>query len=254
MDRTRHQRTYQSLIGFDFDGTLVPIVSHPDKVKLPRAIPGLLKKLKARIPAHILILSGRSLKTLQSFFPRSHFILAGNHGLECQGAGVNFIHPEARKQALQLKKIKKWIAPLLKGHRGAWVEDKIYTFSVHYRALPTKKHAAFCRALRVRLRAFPGGLKKMRLRPGKCVLEIRPQINWDKGKLFLWLQQKLKLKPGRDFFFYVGDDVTDEDVFKVMRRLKGVSVYVGPSSHPTHATYRLPNEKALEQFLRTLVA
>jgi len=241
-------------MGFDFDGTLAPITSHPDKVKLPKSIPPLLKNIKAKYGSHILILSGRSLKTVKSYFPKSNFIFAGNHGLECAGPDWTFIHPEAKRQAQQLKKIKIWIAPFLKKFKGAWVEDKTYTFSVHYRALPLNQHASFCRMLRARLREFPGSLKKMKLRPGKCVIEIRPQINWDKGKLFMWLQKKLKLKAGRDFFFYVGDDVTDEDVFKVMERLNGISIYVGSAHHPTRAQYRVPSEKAMLQFLRFLAS
>lgn len=252
MDRNRHIKPRKSLMGFDFDGTLVSIVSHPDKVKLNPAIPKLLKQLKKKYRSEVLILSGRSLKVLKSFFPGCPFYFAGNHGFECQGPGLKYVHPKAKKEAERLQKIKKWIAPFLKKYKGTWVEDKKYTFSVHFRALPAKEHASFCRALRARLRAFPGGLKKMKLRPGKCVLEIRPQIKWDKGELYLWLQKKLKMKPGRDFFSYVGDDVTDEDVFKVMPRLKGVSVYVGSPHHPTRARFRINSQKELLGFLKLL--
>lgn len=252
MDRNHHIQSNQALIGFDFDGTLTPIVSHPDKVKVPKSIPTLLKKLQKKYNAHILILSGRSLSYLKKTFPRSKFYLAGNHGFECEGPDIQYIHPQAKANAKQLQKIKKWVAPFLKKYPGTWLEDKKYTFSIHYRALATKKHAIFCRHLRAHLRAFPGGLKKMKLRPGKCVLEIRPQIAWDKGKMYLWIQKKLKLKPKKDFFFYAGDDVTDEDVFKAIKKLNRYTVYIGSEHHPTQAQYRVKNNKDLIKLLRLL--
>jgi len=250
----RNKQQINTLMGFDFDGTLTPIVSHPDKVKVPKEILKLLKNLEKRYGAHILILSGRSLSYLKKIFPETSFYLAGNHGFECEGPGIKYVHPQARQQAQQLKKIKKWVTPYLKPYSGCWLEDKKYTFSIHYRALPIKEHALFCRKLQGHLRAYPEGLKKMNLRPGKCVLEIRPQINWDKGKMYLWVQKKLKLKPKKDFFFYAGDDVTDEDVFKVMKPLNSFTVYVGSAHHKTKAQYRTKDTKSLMKLLKLLLS
>ena len=249
MDRHHTHPTHQSLIGFDFDGTLTPIVSHPEKVRVPKIVFSLLRKLQKKQGAHIFILSGRPLSYLKKLFPENGFYLAGNHGFECEGPSLHYVHPQARQEAKHLQQIKKWLAPFLKKYSGVWLEDKKYTFSVHYRALPLSQHPLFCRALRAHLRSFPKGLKKIKLRPGKCVLEIRPQLNWDKGTFYLWLAKKLKLHPKKDFFFYAGDDVTDEDVFKAIEKLSGFTVYVGPAHHKTAATYRTEDTQSLIRLL-----
>ncbi len=242
----------KALFGFDFDGTLTPIVSHPDKAKVPSTTIKQLQTIQKKYEANILILSGRPLSYLKSKFPRTGFYLAGNHGFECQGPKTNYVHPQAKAAITQLKKIKKWVSPFLKEFKGCWLEDKKYTFSIHYRALPKKEHERFCRKLKAHLKSFPTGVKKIKLRPGKCVLEIRPQIDWDKGKMYLWLQKKLKLKPKQDFFFYAGDDVTDEDVFKVLKKLKGISLYVGTNIKQTKANYFVKDQKDFKKCLKMI--
>ena len=98
---------------------------------------------------------------------------------------------------------------------------------------------------------------ELRLTKGKKVLEILPRIEWDKGRAEQWLCSVLKLNTKDCLTIYCGDDVTDEDVFKVLKDhgigIKIVDVGSDESGHPTAADYRLKNPNEVGQFLRALV-
>lgn len=87
---------------------------------------------------------------------------------------------------------------------------------------------------------------------GRKVLEIRPRVNWDKGKALLHLLRALGLGDARDVVpLYIGDDRTDEDAFRVLRA-SGVGVLVSSISKTTAASFTLnsPDEVRPEQLRR----
>ena len=50
--------------------------------------------------------------------------------------------------------------------------------------------------------------------------EVKPKVDWDKGKALSYLLEALKLNDRKDVIsMYLGDDVTDEDAFEVLRKL-----------------------------------
>jgi len=71
---------------------------------------------------------------------------------------------------------------------------------------------------------------------GKKVFEVRPDLDWDKGKALLFLLEALGLDGSDVVPFYIGDDVTDEDAFAVLRD-RGIGVLVSETPRPTDATY-----------------
>jgi len=83
---------------------------------------------------------------------------------------------------------------------------------------------------------------------GKCVVEIRPPINWDKGKSVDWIMDKI-VKSKRAVVCYLGDDNTDEDAFRVVNKLNGISVFVGSQPSNTRAKWWLKNPYEVDQFL-----
>jgi trehalose-phosphatase len=89
------------------------------------------------------------------------------------------------------------------------------------------------------------------VRPGKEVFEIRPSVEWDKGKTVLWLLEKCTVAGGEPPWpLYVGDDRTDEDAFRAIR-VRGVTVYVGAPGK-TDAQYYLRNIGEVGAFLGRL--
>jgi trehalose-phosphatase len=90
---------------------------------------------------------------------------------------------------------------------------------------------------------------------GKLVLEGRPPVDWHKGHAVLWL---LGRRYGADWpshtrALFVGDDTTDEDVFRSLRGI-GRSIFVGSfATQPsTQADYRLPDPDAVIALIRWL--
>lgn len=88
---------------------------------------------------------------------------------------------------------------------------------------------------------------------GKKVFEVRPKLDWDKGKALEWLLDSLDLVRGDVIPIYIGDDTTDEDAFSAIRDY-GIGVVVTEAPRPTAASYALQDPDEVQIFLRTLVS
>jgi len=122
----------KTLYAFDFDGTLSKIVRKPSEARITATTDSLLKKLSQTVP--LAIVSGRSvsdLKTRLSFEPR---FLIGNHGLE----GLDKGH-HALKQAEKICSGWRRAFAEKELNPGIEIEDKLYSFALHYRRSRNKK-------------------------------------------------------------------------------------------------------------------
>jgi trehalose-phosphatase len=137
---------------------------------------------------------------------------------------------------------------------GAFVEDNLYAISVHYRHVADadlpKVEAAVDRAIA----EHPGLLKF----PGKKVIEMRPDLEWNKGKAVEFILSHLEEDAdGPVFPIYFGDDVSDEDAFKAVRSKGGIALLVRDGNvarSETAAAFRLRSPKQVLKFLSQLAA
>ncbi|KAL5073546.1 hypothetical protein RYX36_012530 [Vicia faba] len=99
------------------------------------------------------------------------------------------------------------------------------------------------------------GFPRLRLTHGRKVLEVRPVINWDKGKAVTFLLESLGLNNCDDVLpIYIGDDRTDEDAFKVLREgNKGYGILVSSAPKESNAIYSLRDPSEVMEFLKSLV-
>ncbi len=186
---------------FDFDGTLAPLAPDPAGVLLPASVREQLQALQSRVPVGIV--TGRSLADMRERLGFHPDYLIGNHGLE----GV----PGERRQHAALVQIcsgwKDWLAPRMAGVDPAiWLEDKQYSLSLHF--LNASDHPQTVKdlsALFAQLQPPP------RIIPGKCIFSLLPAERGDKGEAV----RRLLHFTRNEFALYVGDDVTDEDVFRL---------------------------------------
>lgn len=224
---------------FDFDGTLAPLVADPDAVLLSAAVRARLQALQQRAP--IGIVTGRALADLR---PRLAFVpdyLIGNHGLEgVPGASA------AKAEAALLARVACWKAELEPGlavlDPGIRIEDKHYSLSLHYLQARDPEQAA--RALRERIAALS---PPPRVIPGKSLLNVLPSDVGDKGSAV----QALLAAAGLAQALYVGDDLTDEDVFRLPQ--PGLfTVHVG-RDEGSAAQWRLHEQRDVETLLDWLV-
>jgi trehalose 6-phosphate phosphatase len=237
----------------DVDGTLVPIADHPSQVHLPEHARHLLKQLVGHPKVSVALISGRALRDLKALVGVSGLYYAGNHGLELQGPKLRYVHPVARKSRPLLKRIARNLKTALQAIPGAWVEEKGLTLSLHWRQVSHSAQQRFKRLVAEQLVTHTrhGAIRVTR---GKRVIEVRPPIGWDKGDALARLLQRTSRSPAsaRSFMIYFGDDQTDEDAFRVVNRLGGVTVVVGSPTHPTAAQYRVKDCREVEVWLERL--
>jgi trehalose 6-phosphate phosphatase len=195
------------LCAFDFDGTLAPIVTQPDKASLPLGILQRLIELSALAP--VAVITGRSLDDIRARLGFEPDFTVGNHGLE----GIPGWEPRAQAFERLCGDWQRQLATAL-GDRDAfdpniWVEDKRYSLSVHYRLARDHTHVS------AQLAALFGSLTPLpRVIAGKCVFNLLPQDGADKGTAL----NELMTISGARSVIYVGDDVTDEEVFRLDRQ------------------------------------
>lgn len=237
----------------DFDGTLAPIADAPDMAVIPTYIKQLLGKISRQDDFRLAIISGRALGGIKRMLGIKAIVYAGNHGLEIEGPKIKhtmFIHPGY--QAI-LKKIKEELRGQIKDIKGAYLEDKGLTLTLHYR-LVDKKDISLVEPLFYEAVSEPLAKNKIKITAGKMVLEVRPALDWDKGKVVLWLfaRWKFALKSKDMIPVYVGDDATDEDAFKALKN-KGLTVFVGRPKK-SYAQYYLKDTKEVAKFLNDMLS
>jgi trehalose-phosphatase len=129
------------------------------------------------------------------------------------------------------------------------LERKRLALAVHFRQVTDDRVREVEKAVEVTSNAYPD----LRVTTGKKVLELRPDLDWDKGRALLWLLAELGLDSPEVTPVYLGDDDTDEDAFRVIRRT-GIGVVVGRDGPPTHAHWALEDTDEVAAFLAGLAA
>lgn len=229
----------------DYDGTLTDIADRPEQAVLPPSVRALLGDLSVWIP--VAIVSGRDREDLEGLVGLHQLSYVGSHGFDIRGPDGLWQHPEALTARNALEKAQRQLQQAIGEIPGVLIELKRFALAVHYRLVSADE------VDRVRMAAANAvrhSATSLRLTCGKCVLELRPSLNWGKGDAVRWLCERLAadLVP-----IYLGDDETDEDAFRVMPGLGGCGIRVGGGAAHTCATYRLASPAAVERFLQDLL-
>jgi len=229
----------------DYDGTLTPIVSHPEKAILPEEARALLLALKKNPKCLLAIVSGRSLKDIRELVGLKGVYYVGNHGLEvfAPKRGIKKLVPE--EVAPELGRIRDRLNSQLKDVDGVLIEDKEWILAIHYRNVDPRQVPPIFIALKQEIK---DSVVPLCLGHGKMVFEIRPQSMVDKGTAVLGLLDQVN----QDGLFpvYIGDDQTDEDAFKVLKK-GGITIFVGFPSNSS-AKYYVKDPSEVYQFLKII--
>ncbi len=220
----------------------------------------ILKQISCRSLFKLAIISGRSLSEIKTLLALANIAYAGNHGLEiecppgyCQGRGretTTFNHPVAKKFQPRLERLEQRLRKRLADIDGIVIQNKGLTLSVHYR-LAEKTAIRRIRQLFSEAIECADAKDKLQVSEGKKVLEVRPPVDWNKGKAIEWLLQ-IYGTPG-DLPIFAGDDVTDEDGFRILHKLGGISVLVGKDKASSAAHYYLDSPEQLHHWLGKLL-
>jgi len=227
----------------DYDGTLTPIVERPEDAALAPAMRDALRRAAARWP--VAIVSGRDLEDVRARVGLPQLAYAGCHGLEISGPQASRVHEAAAAAAPQLGAAADMVARETRAIPGIQLERKRYTLAVHFRRV----READVPAVRDAVARAQARHPALRVDTGKQVLELMPDVGWDKGRAVLWLIETLGLDAS--YPVYVGDDRTDEDAFRALAgRGAGIAVQAAPA--PTAAGYSLPDPGAVRELLAAL--
>lgn len=238
----------------DYDGTLTPIVDRPEDALLPAGVRDKLATLARRPHLSVGIITGRSLAEIKSLVALEGIYYSGNHGLEIEGPGLNYVSPQAGAAMTTMRELDREFAQELADVNGVIIQNKGLSLSVHYRLVKEADEAVVAEVFhRITAPLCRGG--KIKVFAGKKVWEVKPPIDWHKGKAVESIRTEIKslLKLERLLTIYLGDDTTDEDAFKVLHHPEGWSVYVGPENASSAADYFLNSPAEVEEFLSWLL-
>jgi trehalose 6-phosphate phosphatase len=227
------------LCAFDFDGTLAPIVADPSDARIPAPVLRRLAALTEFTP--VAVITGRSVEDVSlrlDFFPE---YVIGNHGIEGMPG-------QESKEERYRQTCRDWLARLQvalqeQGFDSAvWIEDKTFSLSVHYRMAQDLPRTA--ERLRELIREQ---MPDAEIVDGKCVFNILPGGAPCKGDALMSLRHTMSAPS----VIYIGDDVTDESVFRLpSQNLLTIRIENAPD---TAADFYLQREEQLVKFLDMLL-
>ncbi len=224
------------LLMTDYDGTLTPIVSDPGDADLDPEVRAHLATLGQSPQVRIAIISGRDLADVRRRVALPDLVYAGCHGLEIEGPDFTFSHPEAEAQQEFVRSVGEALSRRAPAVEGMRVEPKRLAVAVHYRDVAADE----MRRVEMELaRAIQRPGSRLKVFHGTKVLEILPQVGWNKGHCALWLRDRMVRELATPaMVFYMGDDWTDELTFEALAG-QAITVRVGAGDTPSKADYRL---------------
>jgi trehalose-phosphatase len=237
------------LLVTDYDGTLTPIVPTAGEAWLPGAVRDDLEALARSPRSHVAIVSGRDLADLRERVVVPEAIYGGCHGLQIEGPGMSFRHPEALGLQETLSALGLALSVRARAVPGMRVERKPFGVAVHYRQV------APAQVKRVEIevaRALRQGGSRFRSLRGHEVVEIQPKVSWTKGDCVQWIRDRVRsTSRGRVELLCIGDDRTDEEMFEA---LAGQAITVRVADHvvDSHATHRLPDVASVQRLIARL--
>ena len=222
------------LLAFDYDGTLAPIVADRELARMRTKTAQLFCKVCQLYPCAVI--SGRSKSDvgLRLGDARVKYLI-GNHGLE-PGRDLS-------EFATEIALMRPQLELALMRCQGVELEDKTYSLAIHYRKSRQKRQARV--AIREAVLALP---LPMRIVTGKLVVNVVPARAANKGDALIELRERESANTA----FYVGDDVTDEDVFTLDQPGRLFTVRVGRSK-TSAAKYYLRDQHEMDALLAKLI-
>jgi alpha,alpha-trehalase len=235
-------------IFLDYDGTLTPIVEDPAKATLPDKTRRVIKRLAEHYS--VAIISGRDLRDVQNMVGIGGIAYAGSHGFDIVGPGGHYRDQKMGEPFLpMLERAEEELHKALRDIPGAKVERKRFAIAVHYRQVESTNINTLEQRFDTVLSHYP----ELRKSTGKKVIELRPNIEWDKGKALFYILKALYVDSDWVIPIYIGDDITDEDAFQAISN-RGIAIAVGRKKSETVAHYALRNPEEVVEFVQNLTA
>ena len=232
--RSDYDAATERYLFLDYDGTLVGFNSNIDRVSPDEELQKILGDLVSDPLNKVIVISGRKHETLEDWFGHMKIDLIAEHGAWQKKYGE-----EWKSLPLLTDKWKQEVRMVLETYTdrtpGAFIEDKSYSLVWHYRKVEKGLGELRANEIMNHLRMILAD-KGLQLMAGNKVLEFK-NIEVNKGKAALsWMHDN---EP--DFILAIGDDVTDEDIFKALPDT-AITVKVGGNLSAARFYLRIPAE------------
>lgn len=237
-----YQRGERLVLVFDYDGTLTPLVAHPSQAHLDPALRDVLARLAAMPRVTVGVVSGRGLDDLIGMVGLEGLSYGGSTGLELELAGERRIPTEALESRALLDALRAASEIRLAVYLGAWVENKPFGFTVHYRQLAPDRIEPLRTEMADLLEPHAASLHVL---DGPLAIEVVPAIERDKGTA---LRAIVAACGEPATVLYAGDAANDALALAAAAERGGVALGIG-SEPPSEAAYRLPDPAALAELL-----
>ena len=225
----------------DFDGTIVDFAPRPDEVRPEPDLASVLRRAAETLGGALAVVTGRPIREIDHWLDARVAAVAGVHGAERRGVGglVTSGAGGAVPAPGEAQRARARLAAVADAAPGVVFEDKGWAFALHFRMAPERKTACVDAVKALASPAFE-------VLGGASVVELRNR-GVHKGAAIAAFMAEPPFA-GRTPVF-VGDDVTDEDGFRTVNAMGGVSVLAGPA-RPTGARHRLPDVGSVIAWLR----
>lgn len=236
----------------DYDGTLTPLPRGRMRLERPlsEAARNAIYELSRHDKVRIFITSGRSVESLRKFINIDDLYYIGIHGHIIKGPDIDYTHSALKELKGIISYLKPRLYEALSSISEVVIEDKDAALAIHYRGAGKNRSKEILDKV-ARICSEYYGVKILR---GKSMVEIVPNTGWDKGKaidyVLAFLSRKMGIEAKDITPIYFGDDRSDEEGFKLLRR-RGVSVRVGYKCK-THAEYYVNDTNEVIRFLSEL--
>ncbi|OJJ43360.1 hypothetical protein ASPZODRAFT_19446 [Penicilliopsis zonata CBS 506.65] len=243
----QYRKARKRLFMFDYDGTLTPIVKDPQAAIPSDRVLRTIKSLAADPRNAVWIISGRDQAFLDEWMGHIPELgLSAEHGCfirqPCSDDWENLA--ESTNMGWQ-KEVVEVFQHYTERTQGSFIERKRVALTWHYRRADPEYGAFQARECRKHLEETVAKRWDVEVMAGKANLEVRPTFV-NKGFIASRLVQEYGTEPGQapEFILCLGDDFTDEDMFRALSSFNlpsdhVYSVTVGASSKQTAASWHL---------------
>jgi trehalose-phosphatase len=242
-----HRRGQALVLLFDYDGTLTRLVAHPRLARLSPRMRAVLQSLAKQSLVVVGVISGRHLPDLRHMVGIPGLYYAGTNGLELDFRGIQRSHPLSEEGRMVVAQLTRDLRSVAKKYPGAWVEDKAFGMTLHYREVATHLVRELCCEARL---AFRPRSAEWRVLDAPFAIEATLALSWSKASAVRMITTDVCEVACP---LYAGDDDSDREAFETANSLGGVSLGVGPRAIST-ARYHLPAPGAIERLLVRLLS
>lgn len=244
---------HKPAVFLDYDGVLTPIVDRPEDAVMSDDMRTTLQELATR--CSVCIITGRDRAMAQQLMGVDDLVVAGSHGFDIWTPQQGTISDDRVSGFLDLiAEVTDRLRDDVGSIPGVQIERKQASVAVHYRHVAPEDRDRVGDSVQTLLAE---NSDRVALTPGKMVYELKPNIDWDKGKAVLHLIDVLGLGGDDVLALYLGDDITDEDAFRALRD-RGIGIFVGRADDPevgdrdTAAEFVLGSVDEVQRFLASL--